>query len=95
MLCHGQNHPQVPVTSVTMMAVYCHNCAAWKLFYSAHTTTGEDDVRVLDLAEVEYGPFDSTVDVLQDAWSHWSDQLTSPGRPWDTEPFDPLGPLDP
>lgn len=87
--CESHIHPQVPVTIVTLSAVYCHQCMAWRLMFG--TQTQQDDVVFTRTWEdvIEYGPFDDVGLVLDDACSALARELTSPGRPWDTRSWGP------
>lgn len=83
MLCHGTVHSQVPVTTVTVMLVYCHQCDAWTRHITAGTQSGEHKIDVIELSDVEYGPFDDADTVHDDVCSSLMAILHSSGRPWD------------
>ena len=85
--CHSQYHPQVPTTTVSLMLVWCHQCAAWQRYYTVHTRYTDDSYQGLEDDDMTYGPFDSVGQVLDDATSSLTGTLLSAGRPWDGGPW--------
>lgn len=76
-------HPcgNIPLSTLSIHVHFCHYHQAW--FGTAERWLQEsDEVEVLGVHQVEFGPFDAMTDVF-----HWlrtasGELMTLPGRPW-------------
>lgn len=81
--CSSYAHPQVPVTTVTTQAVYCHSCSAWRLYGNAFTQHDDETFTHLDDLHADLGPFDGAPEALALVRAWLTAQLLGDGRPWD------------
>ncbi len=76
-------HPcgNVPVSTIVAMLHYCHHHQAWFARVERRLQDG-DDVEVVALAQMQFGPFDRMVEVEE--WLHETlgGLLALPGVPW-------------
>jgi hypothetical protein len=81
--CSTHEHVQVPKTNVSILLSYCHACMAWTRSSYSYMFEGESiDLKFHDHF-LEYGPFDSVAQVLDETCDFLAHELFSPGRPWD------------
>lgn len=81
--CCSSFHPQVPVTLLNFQVAWCHSCASWRVTFDVWTQTGERATEQGYQANMNFGPFDSVLDVFDWITEHLEDQLLAAGAPWD------------
>jgi hypothetical protein len=87
--CTGQNHPQVPITMVSIQVVYCWSCQGWVIYAGRATQHDESETHHEAFTEDYLGPFDGLDRVLELARGYLIDLLTESGLPWDPGDWNP------
>lgn len=79
---HDKHAGMVPVTTINLGIVWCHNCRAWRVHVHVLTTEADEVTTVPMLASYDLGPFDDGASVMAFALDRLEQALSAPGGPW-------------
>lgn len=79
---HDRHAASVPVSSISVGIVWCHDCRAWRVHQWSVTTDGAELLVTLWDETTDLGPFDDEASVVAFVTERLTGFMNAPGGPW-------------